>query len=437
MSSEFEGVATDVIGNKSTLKLAEVQLVVTGGPDAGAKLRIEGGVARVGTSKTCQLLLRDPTVSRSHCEIRATEDGVRLIDSGSTNGSVVDGVRVRDAFLANGSTLQIGGTTLRIELKDDAVTIPISARDAFGPILGASVEMRRMYSVIERAAPTETTVLVHGETGTGKELVARALHDASPRSQGPFVAFDCGALAPNLVESELFGHMRGAFTGAVADRKGVFEEAHGGTLFLDELGELPLSLQPKLLRALESRQVKRLGAAQPRSVDVRVVAATNRPLARMVNAGTFREDLYYRLAVVEIELPPLRARRGDIPLLAKHFHERFAGKGVPMSPELASAVAARNWPGNVRELRNFIECSVHVGWSPSDAAKETRPLEDLVNIDVPFREARRAWMRAYVGALLDHAGGNVTRAAESAGLSRRFLQRLLARLERDTDDDED
>ena len=333
--------------------------------------------------------------------------------------------------------MQIGATSIRVELRKDAFNLPLSTRDRFGPLVGGSVEMRRLYAILERAAPTDVTVLIQGETGTGKELVARALHDASRRAAGPFVAFDCGALAPTLVESELFGHVRGAFTGAMADRKGVFEEAHGGTLFIDELGELPLALQPKLLRALETRQVRRLGASQLRTVDVRVVAATNRPLARMVNAGAFRDDLYYRLAVCELELPPLRARREDIAQLAKHFHERFAGENAEMPPELVSAVMSRSWPGNVRELKNYIECSISVGWSPGDDAGDLYAPGQSPNIDIPFKQARRAWMRAYVDALLARAGGNVTRAAELAGLSRRFLQRMLARLERSTDDDDD
>jgi transcriptional regulator with GAF, ATPase, and Fis domain len=298
--------------------------------------------------------------------------------------------------------------------------------------------MRRLYAMLERVAASDTTVLVQGETGTGKDVVARAIHGASRRRAAPFVPLDCGAVPESLFESELFGHARGAFSGAVADRKGVIEEADGGTLFLDEIGELPLGMQAKLLRAIETRSVRRVGANLARPVDVRIVAATNRPLARAVNEGTFREDLYYRLAVVEVALPPLRARRDDIPMLAAHFHRALGGVGELPQAFLAM-VAQRSFPGNVRELRNFVERAMLLGTiTPSPARAHTaaltpsRELGQLAPLHLPLKEARQAWTESfehvYVRGVLERAHGNVTHAAELAGVSRRFLQRLAARL---------
>jgi transcriptional regulator with GAF, ATPase, and Fis domain len=325
--------------------------------------------------------------------------------------------------------------------------------------------MRRVYAILERLALTDATLLIQGETGTGKDVAARSLHAASPRAEKPFVAVDCGAIPEHLVESELFGHVRGAFTGATSDRMGVFEEADGGTLFLDEIGEMPIALQPKLLRAIESRSIRRVGGGTARTVNVRIVAATNRSLASSINEGTFREDLYYRLAVVELRLPPLRARRDDIPLLAEHFFRLFVGDtqgGLPT--EFLTTLIGRGWPGNVRELKNYIERSVSLGTvvprpapPPGEASSTTGPaavagvlggplnapealghtgalaaIENFVALHLPLKEARDAWTKtfemAYVRAMLRTVGGNVTRAAERAGVSRRFLQRMVARL---------
>jgi transcriptional regulator with PAS, ATPase and Fis domain len=357
-------VQTHVLALQGSLKLASVELVVVDGPDRGKKLIVAEATATVGTAPSAQLRLTDPTVSRLHCEVQLRSEGVRLVDAGSTNGTFVDGVHVKEAFLRSGSTVRLGDSALRVELGSEPFRLPLSRHESFGPLLGGSVEMRRLYAILERVAPTDATVLVQGETGTGKEVVARAIHDASARAKAPFVAVDAGAIADNLIESELFGHVRGAFSGALSDREGLFEEADGGTLFLDEIGELPLSLQPKLLRALEARQIRPVGSNSMRSIDVRVVAATHRPLAQAVNVGTFREDLYYRLAVVEVALPPLRARREDIPMLAQHFLKRYAGSDE-LPPDLLETLLTRSWPGNVRELRNFIEQRVLVGLTGS------------------------------------------------------------------------
>ena len=444
-----EDVTTNLMAGPPSVAFAAVDLYVVSGPDRGMERRIPTGRLRVGTGAGSDLCLTDPTVSRLHFEIVVKKGGLRLVDLDSTNGTFVNGVRVYDAELSAGGTITVGATALRVEVAGEPVRVELSRGDRFGDVLGGSVEMRRIYAILERVAPTEATVLVQGETGTGKEAVARAIHESSRRDQGPFVAVDCGAIAEALIESELFGHVRGAFSGAVADRRGLFEQANGGTLFLDEIGELPLSLQPKLLRALEMREVRPVGSNVPRRVDVRVVAATNRPLARSVNEGTFREDLYYRLAVLEVALPPLRARREDIPRLAQHFYERFAGARDPLPKELVSTLMARAWPGNVRELRNFVERSVSLGWSGDRAAGVDRGTDGappglcaLVPTDRPLKEARAEWTAQfealYVSAILRRADGNVTRAAEMAGVNRRSLQRLMAehRIRSGTGDDD-
>jgi transcriptional regulator with PAS, ATPase and Fis domain len=439
-------LTTQVIDHVGTLELPSVDVQVIEGPDRGVQRRLGPAGMRLGTGVGCDLRLTDRTVSRLHGEIRRAGGAIRIIDSGSTNGTYVDGVRVHIAELAAGARIRMGESVLAVAPAGERCSVELSARHRFGDVIGASVEMRRLYGILERVAPTDSSVLIQGETGTGKEMVARSVHDASPRARQPFVVVDCGAIAENLIESELFGHVRGAFSGAVGDRRGLIEEADGGTLFLDEIGELPPSLQPRLLRVLETFEVRRVGSNASRRVDVRVVAATNRPLAHAINAGTFREDLYYRLAVVELELPPLRARREDIALLAEHFFRRYAGDKEPVPPELLSSLSSRAWPGNVRELRNYIERSVSMGVTHAarpelaapaavgavPAAEAAEALAPVVPIHLPLKDARAAWTEQfellYVKALLGKTEGNVTRAAELAGINRRSLQRLIASL---------
>ncbi len=432
---------TEVLEREAQSKGLSAELIVVDGPDAGRRLRLWEGLARVGTAPSNDLQLTDPTVSRLHAELRLAQNGILVRDAGSTNGTVIDGLQIVEATVGAGATIRIGGTTIRVEVGEEPVFIEVSPRDRFGDLVGSSIDMRRIFGILERVAPTEATVLLQGETGTGKDVAARAIHAASPRAEGPFVAVDCGAIAENLIESELFGHVRGAFSGAVSDRQGAVEEANGGTLFFDEIGELPLSLQPKLLRCLETRTVRRVGSNTPRPVNVRVIAATNRHLPAEVNAGTFREDLYYRLAVVTVELPPLRARREDIIVLAKHFYSRYR-PNADLPTALIATLVSREWRGNVRELRNFIERNVSMG-SPSqipppmpgagfEAPTPLGPLEALVPSNLPLREARDWWVdqfeAAYVKAVLQRANGNVTRAAELAGVNRRHFQRMMIRV---------
>jgi DNA-binding NtrC family response regulator len=436
MPFQDSATSTHVLERSFALALRAAAVVVVEGPDRGARLALGSGTARIGTAGGNHLRLTDPTVSRLHAELQLRRDGIRLTDSASKNGTFVDGTRVRDADVATGSTIRIGATVLRIEAGEESIEVPLSPRDHLGEMLGASVEMRRLYAIIERVAPTDATVLVMGETGSGKELVARQLHELSRRAAAPFVAVDAGAIAPNVIESELFGHVRGAFSGAIGDRRGLFEEADGGTLLLDEIGELPISLQAKLLRVLETHEVRRVGGNTSKRVDVRVVAATNRSLGESVNEGSFREELYHRLAVVEIRVPPLRARREDIPMLAQHFFEGF-GASEPVPPDLLSALHTRSWSGNVRELRNFIQRYVTLRGSsgpsaPSGAAPALASgLEPLVPVHLPLKQARDAWMEqfesVYARTLLRRTKGNVTHAAEMAGVNRRFFQRLMAR----------
>jgi transcriptional regulator with GAF, ATPase, and Fis domain len=419
------------------LSCRKIRFEVVSGPDQGLVVELPGPESRVGSGATCDLVLKDPTVSRVHLLVRFEGETIRVTDAGSRNGTILDSTRVLDAYARPDSVLTLGSTTLRLRMLNDVIELPLSLRASVGGLIGRSVAMRRIFAVIERIAPTDATVLIEGETGTGKELAAEALHDESRRSSGPFIVFDCSAVSANLVESELFGHVRGSFTGAVVDRPGAFEAAHGGTLFLDEIGELPLDLQPKLLRALEQRQVRRVGSNVAQKVDVRIVAATNRSLAIEVDRGRFREDLYYRLAVIPLRMPPLRERLGDIPLLFRHFESKLGPRGGPRSlvPEaVVDGFAARAFPGNVRELRNEVARVVSLGAQvPGASAAPARTLSAGGEVDLsePLFTGRERvaeiYERAYLELALRQTGGNVSRAADLAGVNRKFIQRALKR----------
>jgi len=419
------------------LRTRQLRAEIVAGPDAGRMIKRPGPSVRVGTLRDCDLVLHDPAVSGHHLTLHIERTGVRVVDAGSRNGTYVDGLRVRDADARPDSTIALGHTRLRLGLVEDYVSVALSAGERFGGLLGKSPAMRRVFAILEKVAPTEAPVLLEAETGTGKELAAEAIHAASRRAGEPFVVFDCSAVNAQLIESELFGHRRGAFTGAVADRTGAFEDAHGGTLFLDEIGELPLELQPKLLRALESQQVRRLGDNANREVDVRIVAATNRNLAVEVDRGRFREDLYYRLAVVRVALPPLRERSEDIPALVAHFTEQFARRkncAAPLSDDAIRELATRTWRGNVRELRNAVFRMLALGEAavldPRELREPAAPMLD-VDLDVPLRESRDALVErfevAYISAALAASGGHIGDAARRAGVHPKFFQRAMVR----------
>jgi DNA-binding NtrC family response regulator len=407
---------------------------VLDGPDAGAVHRAREDKLAVGTADGNDVVLTDDSVSRYHLELSRGRAGVRVVDCGSTNGTQIHGLQVEAVEAPAGTVLQLGRT--RIKVTDgDEVTLDVHDRDALAGLRGRTPGMRRLMSEVERAARSEVSVLVVGESGTGKELVARALHDLGRRADRPFVAVDCGALSPSLVASELFGHERGAFTGADHQHIGAFERADGGTLFLDEIGELPLALQANLLGALERRRVRRLGGRADLAIDVRVVSATNRDVRGDVNSGAFRLDLYYRLAVVTLRLPALRERTDDIEMLVEHFL-RECGHDGPIdeliSPATMRSLATHHWPGNVRELRNLIEATLAMGEPPALDPAPAEPSDPIAAVlGLPYRAAREQLLHQfearYLPALLARAEGNVSRAARTAQMNRSHLLELLQR----------
>jgi transcriptional regulator with GAF, ATPase, and Fis domain len=398
---------------------------------------------RIGAHPGCDIVLEDQAVSRVHCEIRAVGGRWQLIDLGSTNGTVLNGVRVRDVDVpTHPSRLEIGGSALRVVTHGPAPAPP-SFGLAFGAILGGAPAIQRVFALIDRVSRTDTDVLIEGESGTGKELVAAEIVRRSSRKAEPFVVVDCGALSPTLVESELFGHVRGAFTGADKDRAGAFEIAAGGTVFLDEIGELPLELQPKLLRVLAQREVRRLGEVKPRKVDVRVLAATNRRLEREVNQGHFREDLFFRLAVIRIEIPPLRDRAEDLMLLLGSFLDQMGRPDLisRLTPDVVERLRRYEWPGNVRELRNWVERFVVLEAQDvpdgRPTGRSTAPTSgdasasSAIDLSRPFSEAKalsvNEFERSYLAKLMDAAGNNISKAARIAKMDRMYLHRLLQR----------
>ncbi|MFW6050695.1 MAG: sigma 54-interacting transcriptional regulator [Myxococcota bacterium] len=447
-------VVTTVFSEDGTTKrrFRKARLVVVDGPDAGSTCEVDRERITVGRSRICDLVLTDPAVSGSHLEVVASEDGFLVRDLDSTNGTHVGDVRLREGLVRPGAVLRVGQTRLRFEPADGVVEIDVADEERFGELLGRGVRMRSIFAVLRKVAPSDLTVLVRGETGTGKELVARALHRASRRVEGPFVVQDCGAIPRNLIESTLFGHERGSFTGATDRRRGSFELADGGTLFLDEVGELDLSLQPNLLRVLEDREIRRVGGERAVPVDVRVVAATNRDLRQMVSEGTFREDLYYRLSVVQVDMPPLRERPEDIPLLVEAFLREAAGlkwpgedRALRITPDGMERLASYHWPGNVRELKNTVERAALLSEGEElgvadlmPHSQKTPPMqlpggtaEKFVAEAMPFKEAKQkvidAFEASYLKALLDKHAGNITRSAKEAGLTRYHLRELAKR----------
>ncbi|MEO1483702.1 MAG: sigma 54-interacting transcriptional regulator [Myxococcota bacterium] len=415
-----------------------LHLEVESGVRSGERIALVPGELRFGSGPDADFFLEDEAVSALHFALALGDDGVWLTDLNSTNGTRVDGVRVSRAELHRGARVRAGTTVLRLEVGEDEESVPLSGRTNFGGLLGHSTVMRSAFAILEQVAKSNATVLIQGESGTGKELAARGIHQHSPRSAGPYVVFDCGAASPTLIESLLFGHVKGAFTGASDARSGVFEEADGGTLVLDEIGELPLELQPKLLRALESKTVQRIGETKPRSCNLRFVASTHRNLAEAVRAGTFREDLFFRLSVITVRLPALRERREEIPRLAAHFLAQLGGDSAPeFSAETLRLLEAHDWPGNVRELRNVVERFVALpGLSPTQALGLSDPGPTAADaqspqrfFDLSYHDAKSRWLdeleRSYLAHHLREASGNVSEVARTTDLARQSVHRLI------------
>jgi DNA-binding NtrC family response regulator len=427
--------------SQGRLRFRRLRLVVVSGPDAGRKVEFADERVRVGGRRENELPLSDPLVSGLHLEIEATPLGVRLRDPGSTNGTWVLGLRVGEAYLKSGTEILVGSTVLRLEAGEDSTEVALGP-DHFGLLCGESAPMRAIFARLARIAPADVPVLLTGETGTGKEIAARAIHEASPRAHEPFVAVECAAIPGTLIESELFGYERGAFTGAERSYAGAFERAASGTLLLDEVGELPLSVQPKLLRALDRMEVRRLGSDAVRPVGARIIAATNRDLARMVNEGSFRDDLYYRLAVAEVRLPPLRERREDIPLLVRRLLELTPGAARELDGTTLAALLGHSWPGNVRELRNAVQRVALVGEPAFSAARPPRASGTAlpVPLDLPYKDARdqllEQFRALYTRSLLDRTG-SVSAAARLAQVDRMTFHRLLRRSESDREEPEE
>ena len=394
------------------------------------------------------VLVEDRTASRHHFEIQFTERGYLLVDLGSTNGTFLDGRRIERAYLSPGSQIRAGSSMLTFAPLDEEVTIEPDRDSELCGMVGQSMKMRQIFGLIKKIAPMDVSVIIQGETGTGKELVARAIHELSSRTKGPMEVLDCGAIPPNLIESELFGHEKGAFTGALAGRPGAFERAHGGTIFLDELGELRLDLQPKLLRVLENREVRRVGGNDVIEVDCRVIAATNRDLVKEIQAGNFREDLYFRLSVITVQLPPLRQRRDDIPLIlkqaladpelvGKHGKKRFSAEALGLLMSYA-------WPGNVRELMNVLSHvltfsegeEVLASHLPPRVRGQAREGPLPFNEHLSFKDAKEQLLenfeREYVTSVLTRCEGNLSRAARESGLHRKSIERLVKKYQLDT-----
>lgn len=434
----------------------------------------EHGVITIGSLDDNNLVVKDETVSRYHAQIIQEDDAYIIRDLESTNGTWVNQVRIKEAYLTEGCALRFGQAEFIFQPLDEEVAVVPSSEEKFGDIIGGNVKMREIYGILEKIAPTNATVVIEGETGTGKEVIAHTLHKMSMRAKKPFVVFDCGAVPESLIESELFGHEKGSFTGAIMSRQGLFELAQGGTIFLDELGELSLELQPKLLRVLEQREVRRVGAPKPIPVDVRVIAATNRKLEDEVRNNRFREDLFYRLSVVRLFLPPLRDRIDDLPLLVKHFlknssFNRDANANLKLrsiSREALQAMTLYTWPGNVRELLNVVEraCSladgdcIELADLPEHIAKclessvygnaakgvsktlTSQAVEDKSDAAIcppvaqnfsnkTFKEAKEEWLASfegeYIRTLLERNGYNISQASRESEIDRKYFRKLM------------
>ncbi len=425
-----------------SIRIQKTKLLAISGPLQGREFIVNSEQFSIGSGEHNDLSIDDSTISKRHCEISIDENGYRISDLDSTNGTIVQGVRVASAYLNPGTEFKLGKTRLIFCPLQEERTFALSRNNCFGKMLGHSVAMRRVFHIAETYSPTDATIMITGETGTGKEVLAEEIHRHSNRKDKPFIVIDCAALARELIESELFGHTKGAFTGANSERVGAFEHADGGTVFLDEIGDLIPELQPKLLRVLEKREVRRVGSNRVKEINVRIICATNRKLDTEVNEGRFREDLYFRLSVVHVELPPLRRRRDDIPLLTRRFvtdlHGAEALDTIGDFEYAMTALKRHEWPGNVRELRNLIEAAFYTQHRPVDLTSllslgRLKRINDKpdgnFSADRPFKDAKSELITefecTYIRDLLSRNDDNVSRSAREAGIERAYLQRLI------------
>ena len=420
------------------LAVQEFHLVLVNTDKAGSSYPLAQPGVKVGKAPDNDLVIDHPTVSRNHLIVRRQGDRFLVQDLGSTNGTFIDGAQVREAYLRPGALLEVGDVQLRFQPQVAPMEIAPISEDCLGDLVGKSLPMRQIFVLLKRIAPTDSTLLLVGETGSGKGAAAKVIHRLSPRSAGPLVVFDCAAVSDSLIESELFGHEKGAFTGAVAQRIGCLERAHGGTLFLDEIDDLAMDLQPKLLRAIEDREFRRLGASSASvTFDARIIAASKKDLWAETQAGRFREDLYFRLSVFTVGLPPLRDRTEDIPLLVNSF----AGEPLweRLAPQVREQFVSHTWPGNVRELRNALERAKHMVDIPElstesllrESSSHSASHGEILPVDYagPFKDCKdeliRSFEREYLTRLLLRSKGNVAKAARDAGLDRKHLYSLL------------
>ena len=429
---------------------------VASGPDQGKTLTVAGPRVLIGTSPVCELVLTDERVSRRHLALTIVDQALKVEDLDSTNGTFTNAMRISGAYLRGGETITIGKSLLLVTLSAAVEGEgPPPRAVSFGRVLGTSTKMQRVYQLAKRVAASDIPCTIEGETGTGKEQLAEAIHESSPRAKGPFIVFDCTALPGTLMESALFGHEKGSFTGAAATRRGVFEQADGGTLFIDEICDLDIALQPKLLRAIQRGETQRVGGTGWFKSNVRILAATRRDLDREVQQGRFRDDLFFRLAVARIELPSLRERQGDVELLARAFWASLGPSAGPFPTEFLTRYRGHPWPGNVRELLNTVVkwqalgemgngeqfgddppesmASASVRMPPVGASPGDDLVEKLIRDAVPFSKARQLaaldFERRYVKSILESFAGNVTKAAQASGIGRRYFHMLLAKIE--------
>jgi len=444
--ADLEGGATAIQRPlRATAKPTGWLLSVSDGPDRGKTFTLSENHPApylVGQSPTCDIQLADRHVSRRHASIEITSRRLLLTDLDSTNGTHVDGVSIVGAYLRGDETIRIGDSQLRLTRHSVSPSQPPAAASGFGKVVGQSPELTRLYPLFAKLAASDVAVVIEGETGTGKEALAESIHEAGPRASAPFIVFDCTTIPPNLMEAELFGHERGAFTGAMTTRKGLFEQASGGTLLIDEIGDLDLALQPKLLRAIERKTIRRVGGSEPIQVDVRLLAATRRDLDRAVQDGRFRDDLYHRLAIGRVALPPLRKRRGDVAVLARHFWRELGGSPAEPPVDLMATWEAASWPGNVRQLRNAVARWIALG-EMGDGVREDEGRDGAVvserssqgdvigrviaeRLPLPLARLRviEAFESRYIETMLAEHQGNVAKAAEASGIARRYFQIL-------------